>query len=209
MNFQIREYRQEDYPACEDLVNRAWTFDELYKPERYSALAKKIYTKGAELESTYKSVAVCDDQVIGFIFGLNQHLVKRRLHLYFRIKMIKEIIAVKPQSPPGKMELLKALADHEKNRSSLVDSARSELTLFVIAEHWQRKGVGSRLWSGFLNDCKQSGVTRIVVETNKKGASRFYEKIGFTHLGNFYSPLHEIATPGGQACMYQYDCDHQ
>ena len=33
------------------------------------------------------------------------------------------------------------------------------------------------------------------------------EKQGFTLVSDFYSPLHEIATPDGQACMYEYICD--
>lgn len=44
----------------------------------------------------------------------------------------------------------------------------------------------------------------IIVETNKLGASGFYEQVGFKHLGDFDFPLHEFATKGGQACMYEY-----
>ena len=76
--------------------------------------------------------------------------------------------------------------------------------LFVIDQTCQRKGIGKRLWAGFLENCIASNVTRIVVETNMKGAHSFYETIGFKHLGNFDSPLHEFTTPGGQACVYEY-----
>ena len=54
--------------------------------------------------------------------------------------------------------------------------------------------------------CVESGVKSVVVETNKLGASSFYEQIGFIHLANFNSPLHEFATKGGQACIYEYLC---
>lgn len=46
----------------------------------------------------------------------------------------------------------------------------------------------------------------IIVETNIFGASSFYEQLGFRYLGNFDSPIHEFATKGGQACMYEYVC---
>ena len=49
-----------------------------------------------------------------------------------------------------------------------------------------------------------SGVSEIYVETNKQGASGFYEHIGFEHVADFDSPLHEFATPDGQACVYLY-----
>jgi len=47
----------------------------------------------------------------------------------------------------------------------------------------------------------------IQVETNKNGACSYYEKLGFTLVSHFDSPLHELGTPGGQACIYEYFCD--
>ncbi len=35
-------------------------------------------------------------------------------------------------------------------------------------------------------------------------ASGFYKQLGFKHVVDFDSPLHNLATPGGQACIYEY-----
>jgi hypothetical protein len=56
----------------------------------------------------------------------------------------------------------------------------------------------------FKSQCKEAGVSSIIVEANKLGASGFYELLGFRYLGNFNSPLHEFATKRGQACLYEY-----
>ena len=78
--------------------------------------------------------------------------------------------------------------------------------LFVVGSEYQGQGFGKRLWHRFRTICEESGVSSIIVETNKLGASRFYELLGFSHLGDFDSPLHEYATRGGQACIYEYAC---
>jgi ribosomal protein S18 acetylase RimI-like enzyme len=100
--------------------------------------------------------------------------------------------------------LLTAIKSHEKNKASIVEKGKSEIILFVVSKAYQGKGFGKRLWSGFKEQCKEAGVSSVIVETNKLGASGFYELLGFRHLGNFNSPLHEFAIKGGQACVYEY-----
>jgi len=106
-----------------------------------------------------------------------------------------------------KIKFIKAINTHEINRSKIVDKGKSEIVLFVVDPAHQGVGNGKKLLSGFTDQCKNSGVKSIIVETNKLGASRFYEGVGFRHIGNFDSPLHEYATKGGQASMYEYSCE--
>jgi len=201
----FREYKESDYEQCEELVNQAWGLDKIFSSEKLSGFAKLIYTKGSVLGSNYKMVVEDHGQVIGFIFGLNEHLNKPRRNTLFGLMLLWRLIWVKGNKSEKK-HLLDALTNHQKNRMDVIDRGRSEIVLFVISNEYQGKGIGKRLWSGFRNACIESGVKSVVVETNKLGASSFYEKIGFTHLANFSSPLHELATKGGQACMYEYKC---
>ena len=203
MEVTIRDYSESDYSRCEELVNQAWAFDSVFQPEQLADLAKIIYTRGSVSESTYRTVAVVDDLVVGFIFGLNEKLNKPRLHLGLRLSVLWRLFKIK-SSTPNKNDLIKAMVAHEKNRAKLVAKKRSEIVLFVVAETYQGKGLGQRLWTGFLENCLETGVSKVVVETNKKGACGFYEKLGFKHLKDFDSPLHEFATPNGQACIYEY-----
>lgn len=54
--------------------------------------------------------------------------------------------------------------------------------------------------------CRDSGVSPIVMESTKFGASSFYELLGFECLQNFDSPLHGFATKGDQVRIYEYMC---
>ncbi|MEN8194195.1 MAG: GNAT family N-acetyltransferase [Bacteroidota bacterium] len=198
-----REYKNTDYQQCEELVNSAWSFDEIFKPKALSSLAKLIYTKGSIVGSNYKSVVEIDGEVVGLIFGLNENFKKPRKDILFNLQILFNLIFVKSITP-DKKTLLNAMSTHEKNKSQIVDNNRSEIVLFVIDKKHQGKGYGKKLWLGFRDFCIKSHVTSIVVETNKLEASTFYEQIGFNHLEDFDSPLHEFATKDGQACIYVF-----
>lgn len=207
MTFKIREYEDKDYNRCADLVCRAWDFESVFQPSGFTELAKSIYTGGALIESTFKSVAVVNEEVVGFIFGINRTKHRFRLHLKFRSSVIWKAYRIK-HCTPSKRDLIQALSMHESNRSALVPKKRSEIALFVVADSCQGKGIGKALWDSFLESCKKLNESRVYVETNKMGASGFYEKLGFSHVSDFDSPLHRIATPNGVACIYVYDCDN-
>jgi len=205
MEVIFREYKDSDYEQCEELVNKAWGFDKVFSPKPLSDLAKLIYTKGSVLSSNYKMVVEVEGKVAGFIFGLNEYSKKPGRNLLFGLSILWKLMRIKSDRPDNN-DLINALKTHEKNRTDIVERGRSEIVLFVVSNEYQGKGLGKRLWAGFKDKCIASGVSFIIVETNKLGASSFYEQIGFRHLGNFESPLHEFATKGGQACMYEYSC---
>lgn len=203
MKTVFRKYQEKDYSQCEELVNQAWGFDELFSSSELSDFAKLIYTKGSILTSNYKMVVEDKGKVVGFIFGLNENDKKPGRNIFFGLKLLWKLIWIKADKPE-KNKLLGALNNHEKNRMEIVKKGNSEIVLFVVSKDYKRQGLGKKLWSGFKNNCLESGVKSVVVETNKLGASSFYERVGFTHLVDFDSPLHELASPGGQACIYEY-----
>jgi len=199
----FREYKDSDYDQCEELVNKAWGFDTIFSPQLLSNLAKLIYTKGSVLGSNYKMVVEIDGKVVGFLFGLNECAKKPGRNVLFGLGILWKLMRVKSEKP-DKKELINALQIHEKNRTGIVKRGRSEIVLFVVSDQYQGKGFGKKLWSNFKEQCRKHGVDSIIVETNKLGASGFYERIGFKHVRDFDSPLHEFATKGGQACLYEY-----
>lgn len=200
----LRKYRDSDYEQCEELVNQAWGFDKIFAPEELVSLAKCMYTRGSVIGSNYRAVIEVNGKVAGFIFGLNRRSTKPRLNILYRLSMLWRLTRVKSEKPRNKNDFLNAIKDHETNRTQLVPRGKSEINLFVVSKAFQGKGFGKTLWNEFLANCKNRGVGSIIVETNKLGASDFYEHVGFKHFGNFDSPLHEFATKGGQACIYEY-----
>lgn len=206
-NVIFRKYRDSDYGACERLVSDAWLFEKNFLPKEMASLAGYLYTMGSVAASNFRRVVEEEGKVVGFLFGLNEkeavpkHELQRLLP---KLAVLKRLFSIKGVRFKEKMDLFKAMGLHEANRAKLVERGRSEIILFVVDPGYQGAGYGRQLFDEFKAYCAQSGVQSIVVETNKLGASSFYEHIGFRHLGDFDSPLHEYATKGGQACMYEY-----
>ncbi|NOX91584.1 MAG: GNAT family N-acetyltransferase [Gammaproteobacteria bacterium] len=207
MKVSFRDYIDSDYESCEALVNDAWKFDLHFKPQDLSNVAQYMYTKGSVTGSNFKRVVEIDGKVTGFIFGLNEMSPKPEREALFELKILKRIVCIKGMAFRDKKKLLRAINSHELNRSKIAGKGKSEIILFVVDPACQGIGIGKKLLSAFITQCKSSGVKSVIVETNKLGASSFYEGIGFRHMGNFYSPLHEYATKDGQACMYECRCD--
>ena len=141
----FREYRDGDYEACEELVNQAWGFDNIFSSKALSNIAKHIYTKGSVLGSNYRLVVEVEGNVVGFIFGLNAYSKRPGRNILFGLSLLWKLIFIK-SSKPDKNDLINALRVHEKNRTDIVDRGRSEIILFVISDEYQGKGYGKRLW---------------------------------------------------------------
>jgi len=200
----VREYRESDYEACESLVACVWGFYENFKPKEFADVVKYMYTKGSVISSDFGKVVEINEKIVGFIFCLNEMASKSKDNSWFGADILRRMLCVKGMKLREKIRLLEATRVHDENRLKVVARGRSEVVLFVVDPAHQGCGYGKRLLSEFVENCQNSGVQSIIVETNKLGASGFYEGVGFKYMDCFDSPLHEYATKGGQACMYQY-----
>jgi len=207
MEINIRNFEHKDYDRCEELVNEAWHFDKIISDKNLSKIALRLYTKGGLCSGNMNLVAVDQGRVVGFLFGLNiLAKTKPRGKIMLAIDSIVSF-NFKKMDKIERNKFIKALTVHDKNRNNIDPGKASEVCLFVVSQDLRGKNIGTKLWEKFRDSCIKSGVKRIRVETNKLGASSYYEKLGFTLVSNFDSPLHRIATPDGQACMYEYICD--
>jgi len=209
-NGKFRNYRGADYAACEALTGSAWEFDKNFRPEKLAKLVGYIYTAGALSGSNFRRVVEVDGKVSGFIFGLNKNepVPEHKLQkLPAKLMILMRLMFIRGMRYSKKAFLIKAMSTHEVNRNKLVSRDNSEIMLFVIDPAFQGSGFGTKLFGDFVEFCRSSGVQTIIVETNRVGASSFYERIGFETIGDFHSPLHAYATPDGQACMLKYSCN--
>ncbi len=200
----LRNYQNLDYHECESLVNGAWGFDVHFKPKALSKIALCLYTQGSVVNSNFRKVIEVDGKVAGFLLGWNESWSRPKGVIGFGLSILFKILCVRGVSIRKKMALLGAMRTHEINRTHIFNQKKSEVVLFVIAPEYQGQGYGKRLLFEFIQQCQHSGVQSIIVETNKRGASNFYEQVGFKHVGNFESPLHEYVTKNGQPCLYEY-----
>jgi ribosomal protein S18 acetylase RimI-like enzyme len=204
MNTIIRPYKESDYEFCEALVSQAWGFDAIFQTAELATLAKYLYTKGALISSNYRRVIEHGGRLVGFVFGYNEFSAKPRGKLLFTLRILWRLLMLGGENTVAKNRLMQAITEHQRNRTAIVGQGRSEIVLFVVAENYQGMGIGRNLWSGFKSYCASDSVREIIVETNRQGASGFYERMGFELIADFDSPLHEYASKNGQACMYEY-----
>lgn len=203
MTVTYREYTKADYAACENLVNQAWDFDHLFRSQNLCTLAKYLYTQGAQVASNYHWVAVQQHEVIGFIFGYNSSQKNGLAAIGLGLKATFDL-NVKAMDKDEQKTFIRIIKAHQANRARVAVKTHHEIVLFVVAPECQGQGIGSQLWQGFRECCTNADCPIIQVETNKRGASAFYEKLGFSHRADFDSPLHNKTTPGGQACVYEF-----
>lgn len=200
----IREYRDSDFTVCETLVSNAWEFEKNFKPIELARLAKYLYTMGSVSGSNFHKVIEVHGEVVGFLFGLNENAALPKKNIALGLGIMRRLLFLRGMAFKEKIALLKAMNTHEVNRYKLVGRGKSEIVLFIVSPVHHGKGYGKSLLSEFTGQCNKSDVKTVIVETNKLGASSFYEGVGFKLIGNFYSPLHEYTTKDGQACMYEY-----
>lgn len=202
----FRNYLETDYHRCQELVEEAWDFKQHFQPGELADLAGLMYTKGSLLGSDHQRVVEVNGEVVGFIFGRNESSFKPKRHFLFGLEVLWRLMRIKGLSKPDRKRLIHAITTHEKNRLKVVASGKSEIVLFVVSNKYQGLGYGKRLLGEFVENCMASHINPIIVETNILEAASFYERVGFTHKANFYSPLHEYVSKGGQACIYEIRC---
>ncbi len=65
-----------------------------------------------------------------------------------------------------------------------------------VADEWQGKGIGKRMFEFLLSDCRQKNIKRVIlwggVRSSNKKALHFYKTLGFVTLGQFeYNGLNQ------------------
>ena len=201
----IRGYCGRDYKHCERLVEKAWNFDRIFPNPALRKIASLGYTKGSLEDSNYSQVVEVNGRIAGFLFGRNERKPHFKFFVWFRMQMLWRLLFFRGKRSE-RDALLTALNVHVDNRSEIVPRGASEILLFVVDPEFQGQGIGNLLWGRFKQNCIDARVESVYVSTNTSGATGFYESIGFTHVGDFVSPLHRIAQWPGIPCMYQYRC---
>jgi len=172
-----------------------------------ATLNEYTYTTGSIALSNFIKVFEVEGKVVALLFAYNENMPVPKhdfQKISSKLKIVKELFVIKNMPFKEKIKILKSMAVHESNKAKLIKHGSSEIFLFVTDPSCQGKGYGKQLLSAFFEYCKNAGVQAVQIETNRLGASTFYEKVGCQLKGDFDSPLHEYTTKGGQACAYEY-----
>ncbi len=193
----IRDYRTGDFPACEALVEEAWNFTRNLQPPELARVTRHLYTYGSVISSNHMRVLEDKGRVVGFLFGWNERRPQSTSgwrRFVVSMGFLRKLLFISGMGLREKFAVIGRFNRHEINRHQVEKRGASEINLFVIGAAHRGQGVGRRLVSEFADDCRQHGLERLIVEVNMVQASGFYERCGFTKLGEFESPVHAIAS---------------
>ena len=193
----IREYKTNDYNECIEILAKVWKFDERYKPPSLAILFKKIYLLESLSLSNIPLVIYENNVVQGFLFGNcgNENLYKNEYSGFIgAIKLLFDLFFMKGVSIKRKLNYLKMIKVHEKNREKIEPLRKNEVNLFAVNPESQGKGYGRELLQSFIEICKKEKVTRITLDTDKESNYKFYYHFGFSKKGEFFSPLQKEYT---------------
>jgi len=196
----IREYADNDFQACEDLVGRTWQFSEHFRPAGFCDVAKYGYTRSSVAGSNFKRVVESDGRVVGFLFGCNTRKPVgfgplRQMLLSFGT--LRRLVYVRGLRPGEKLAFLRTVNQHETNRGKVEKRGASEINLFALEQGFQRQGLGRQLVTQFLDDCRRHGVRRVIVEVNVSQASGIYEvDLPLVRLDNRGVPYPRVSESG-------------
>jgi GNAT superfamily N-acetyltransferase len=203
----IREYETEDFDACVELVNRVWDFDSKFEPQRLAQLFKMIYTAASLSESNFYIVIEEKQNVKGFLFGKagSSDLYKTEYSgVLGDVKILYQLLFLKEVKIKKKLYYFKIALEHHSNRKKVNPKAVNEVNLFAVNPTSQGKGYGRQLMDTFIDYCRKLGVERITLETDKECNYGFYDHLGFSVKGEFYSPLQkEYSGVSGNTYLYE------
>ena len=192
-----RKYKNNDYSACNKIINSIWDFDNRFKPQNLSELFKKIYVLSSLSASNFTIIIEEDEDIKGFLFGNcgNKNLFKNKYSgISGKISILINLLFLKGVSLKKKLHYIHSIGIHEQNRSAIEPSRENEVNLFAVKPDCQGKGYGKILLNEFINYCKTAKIKRITLETDRECNYKFYEHLGFKLKGEFYSPLQKEYT---------------
>ena len=170
----LREMRDEDYEAIEEIISETWNYDQLTTPQAARKMAK-AYLYGCLANQTYKQVAICDKTVAGVIMGKN--IRHHRCPLKIRLNQIRAVARL--------------LLDREGRRVSSIFSAvneidgellkesgkdyQGEVAFFAIRSKFRGRGLGKKMFCSLTDYFKAEGINEFFLYTDTTCNYPFYE----------------------------------
>lgn len=174
---------KQDYNEIKQLITEAWFSDYPFK-KRYIKLYASFYLNMYLAASDYKIVAKDGDKVVGFIFGnlnkapFTQRFISNTKLFFYSLYMIF--------SYPGRRKLKITRITKRVNKKLLKPykkTHKNELTLFIVDEAYQGKGIGSTLEKMYTTYLKDHGINNVYLFTDTYSNYEYYEHRGYTRKG--------------------------
>ncbi|ESA33493.1 gnat family acetyltraansferase [Leptolyngbya sp. Heron Island J] len=207
----IRNYRESDFEYCQYLVNRVWHFDKHFYPPELAKVFSQIYVASPLALSNFIKVVDVNKKPCGFLFGRVENLPRRKSDysgLVGQLKIMSKLFFIPGVSLKRKLSYFHKIYLHETNRRKAENEIDSEILLLVVDPDSQGKGWGKELVNTFIESCVENEVKKVVLETDAESNYGFYNHLGFSVKGDFYSPLlKEFSGKSGKTYIYELDLE--
>ena len=174
---RVREYRDRDSRALENIIREAWKYDELTGPATASKLAK-VFLYSCLCSQTFAQVALADGMPVGVIMGKN--LNKHKCPFKYRVKQITSILSLL-LSGEGRQVIKMFGCISGIDKKLLKDSGKNyqgEITFFAVDSEFRGRGVGKVLFQNIKTYMKHEEIQNYYLFTDTSCNFGFYEHQG-------------------------------
>ena len=179
---RVREYRDRDSRALENIIREAWKYDELTGPATASKLAK-VFLYSCLCSQTFAQVALADGMPVGVIMGKN--LNKHKCPFKYRVKQITSILSLL-LSGEGRQVIKMFGCISGIDKKLLKDSGKNyqgEITFFAVDSEFRGRGVGKVLFQNIKTYMKHEEIQNYYLFTDTSCNYGFYENMNMFRRG--------------------------
>lgn len=173
----LREYRETDRQALEDVIRETWNYDRFCSPKTAAKMAR-VYLYSCLTNQTFTRVAVMDNVPVGIIMGKN--IEKHKCPFSLGVKWIKSIISLYISKEGRKISKIFHNVQGIDNEllSRCHKDYQGELAFFAISRKCRGKGIGKQLFQSVLEYMKGEHIREFYLFTDTSCNYGFYEHQG-------------------------------
>ncbi len=180
----VRPVRESDIPAIARLDREAWYDPSSFDDDEAMHLTSRLDILRYLPYTTYGEVAQGQD---GSVLGITLGVADGEEPLFPRMRDVRDESRAKAAQSMRGSGILRAV-DHdielnERLLAPVRHRVAGELQLFIVTPQAQGKGIGGRLFRGFLEHLRSRGVSSYFLYTDSECDFGFYDAHGLERAG--------------------------
>lgn len=201
----LREYRNSDHKALEDVVRETWKYDRFCSPKTAKKMAD-VYLNSCLVNQTFIRVAEMNGEPVGIIMGKN--IQDHKCPFSLRLRWLRSIISLY-LSKEGRdvSKIFSCVQGIDKELlSHCSEDYKGELAFFAIREKCRGKGIGRKLFQAAVDDMRANGISKFYLFTDTTCNYPFYEHMGLVRR---CEKQQEISVNGERESMTFFIYDYE
>ncbi len=175
-SISLREFRESDRPALEQIIRETWNYDRFCSPQTAKKMAK-VYLNSCLADQTYTQVAIAQNSPVGVIMAKNATTHRCSLHL----RLIQLLSVFSLLSTGEGRSAFRLLWNVEQIDRELLDQCGpydGELAFFAVQKDWRGLGIGKALFQSVVKYMRSQGISAFYLFTDTSCNYEFYERQG-------------------------------